>query len=421
MITLHRNSQDVSPNPHRTRRSTDIEQGVREALLSPFAEQEPADTPSSPVAGSDIQWKCTVATWASLVVNFFLLAAKLWGFAVSASYSVLASAADSVVDIASQAVLALADWQVGKVDPQYPVGKTRLQTVAVIACAVIMSFATLTVIQESGKSLYAGLATGIPPELDMTMMLYIILGVAAGLKVILYAYCVALQKQSESMLALAEDHRNDIMSNVVAILTGAAASWWHKGWWIDPVGGILISVYIIYSWGAICKEQVDKMIGKGAPADFIQNLEELAKTHHVDMALDNIRAYYFGQRFIVEMEVVLPSAMTVRESHDIALILQHKLEALDEVERAFVHVDYTRRDEPEHKVERNMLMHPKDLMLPHQAVAESSGAAADIAGQARKAAELNDHLQQSNSVSDQAKLAAQEAMEVDIRDAENQK
>ena len=87
-------------------------------------------------------------------------------------------------------------------------------------------------------------------------MLYIILGVAAGLKVLLYIYCVALQKHSESMLALAEDHRNDIMSNIVAILTGALASWWHDGWWIDPLGGILISLYIIYSWGAICKEQV---------------------------------------------------------------------------------------------------------------------------------------------------------------------
>ena len=97
---------------------------------------------------------------------------------------------------------------------------------------------------------------GIPPDLDMTWLLYVILGVAAGLKVILYLYCVALQKQSESMLALAEDHRNDIMSNVVAILTGAAASYWREGWWIDPVGGILISLYIIYSWGAICKEQV---------------------------------------------------------------------------------------------------------------------------------------------------------------------
>ena len=94
-----------------------------------------------------------------------------------------------------------------------------------------------------------------------------------------------------------------------------------------------------------------------------------------------------------------------------------QLEALDEVERAFVHVDYTKRDEPEHKVERNLLTPSKDLMLPHQAVAESSGSAADVADQAKKAAELNDHLQQSNSVSDQAKRAAQEAMGADVRDA----
>ena len=67
------------------------------------------------------------------------------------------------------------------------------------------------------------------------------------------------------------------------------------------------------------------MVGRGAPEDFVQNLEELAKAHHEEMTLDRIRAYYFGQRFIVEMEVVLPSAMTVRESHDIAMILQHKV------------------------------------------------------------------------------------------------
>ena len=70
------------------------------------------------------------------------------------------------------------------------------------------------------------------------------------------------------------------------------------------------------------------MIGKGAPEDFVHNLEELAKAHHQEMTLDRIRAYYFGQRFIVEMEVVLPSAMTVRESHDIAMILQHKVSFL---------------------------------------------------------------------------------------------
>jgi Dimerisation domain of Zinc Transporter len=52
----------------------------------------------------------------------------------------------------------------------------------------------------------------------------------------------------------------------------------------------------------------------------------------------------------VEMEIVLPGSMTVIDSHDIALALQHKIEAMTDVERAFVHVDHQERDGLEHKV-----------------------------------------------------------------------
>lgn len=54
--------------------------------------------------------------------------------------------------------------------------------------------------------------------------------------------------------------------------------------------------------------------------------------------MDCTRVYHFGARYNVEMEIVLPGAMTVMESHDIALALQHKIESLEDVERAFVHV-----------------------------------------------------------------------------------
>ena len=49
-------------------------------------------------------------------------------------------------------------------------------------------------------------------------------GVATGVKVVLYFLCVALAAKSSSAMALAEDHRNDILSNTVAIATAAAAS-----------------------------------------------------------------------------------------------------------------------------------------------------------------------------------------------------
>lgn len=55
------------------------------------------------------------------------------------------------------------------------------------------------------------------------------------------------------------------------------------------------------------------------------------------------------------MEVVLPGSMTVIESHDVALALQHKIEGLSDVERAFVHVDHQGRDGLEHKIERQLV------------------------------------------------------------------
>lgn len=50
----------------------------------------------------------------SLVVNVFLLIVKVYAYWVSTSKAILASAADSLVDIASQLVIAYAEYKVRK-------------------------------------------------------------------------------------------------------------------------------------------------------------------------------------------------------------------------------------------------------------------------------------------------------------------
>ena len=47
----------------------------------------------------------------SLAVNIFLLAVKIYAFIASRSKAILASAADSLVDIASQLVIAYAEYK----------------------------------------------------------------------------------------------------------------------------------------------------------------------------------------------------------------------------------------------------------------------------------------------------------------------
>ncbi|CAK0784774.1 hypothetical protein CVIRNUC_007978 [Coccomyxa viridis] len=365
----------IARAPEHRHSEEDMERGVGNASVSGRPEEQPLlETTVSPAETREhkrLRAKMNLAMWSSLVANVLLLVAKIVAYVLSHSSSILASAADSFVDIASQVVIAVAEKYMRSADPSYPVGRTRLETVGVVACAVIMTIATIEVIQAAAGDLVDGFAKGQLPELQMTVLMYIILGSATGIKILLFIYCYALKTQSDSMLALAEDHRNDIVSNLGAIAFGAIASSSQKVWWFDPAGAILISAYIIWSWACILKGQVDKIVGKGAPTEFIEQLEDMVNTHHEKVAVDVIRAYHFGARFIVEVEVIMPATWSVKESHDVALTLQHKVEGFDEVERAFVHVDYERRDEPEHKVERNLLQNKENLFEAHASLSGS--------------------------------------------------
>lgn len=79
----------------------------------------------------------------SLIVNITLLIIKTIAFVVSSSKAVLASLVDSVVDLLSQLILAVAEKYIVRHSPDYPVGRSRLEALSVIACAFIMSMAAV--------------------------------------------------------------------------------------------------------------------------------------------------------------------------------------------------------------------------------------------------------------------------------------
>ena len=51
---------------------------------------------------------------------------------------------------------------------------------------------------------------------------------------------------------------------------------------------------------------------------------------------------------MAQVDIELPEQMYLREAHDIGEALQNKLEALAEVERAYVHLDFESTHRPEH-------------------------------------------------------------------------
>ncbi len=68
--------------------------------------------------------------------------------------------------------------------------------------------------------------------------------------------------------------------------------------------------------------------------------------------IDTILAVHFGTNFFTEVDIGLPASMPLSIAHDIGDKLQSQLESIDDIERAFVHLDFEFSHMPssEHKI-----------------------------------------------------------------------
>merc|ERR1712151_822267 len=165
------------------------------------------------------------------------------------------------------------------------------------------------------------------------------------LKLMLWKMCgMQVGKGNVSLDAVAQDHFNDVLSNGAALVCAAIASNWSSLWPVDPGGAVAISIWIIRAWVATGIEQAESLVGKAADPKFLSKARELAETHDPSVTLDVIRAYHFGPKFLVEIELVMAKETPLVESHDVGILLQHKIESLEACERCFVHIDYQHRD-----------------------------------------------------------------------------
>jgi divalent metal cation (Fe/Co/Zn/Cd) transporter len=122
-----------------------------------------------------------------------------------------------------------------------------------------------------------------------------------------------------------------------------------KLWYLDSLGGILLSVYVIYAWSRTTAIHIRNLSGAAATADernvLLYLTMRFAKTIK---QIQGLQAYHAGDKLIVEVDVVLDGDMNLRDCHDLGESLQYTLESVPTVERAFVHLDYSAQNLPSH-------------------------------------------------------------------------
>ncbi|KAK9475130.1 cation efflux family-domain-containing protein [Dipodascopsis tothii] len=276
----------------------------------------------------------------NFLINVLLLAGKAAVVLLTHSLSVVASLVDSALDFLCTTIIwfstSMVEASSWKIRLQYPIGRARLEPIGVLIFSVIIILSFGQVAVEALSRLLVGSHEAV----RLTAPSFVIMAAAVVLKLFAWLWCRSMN--SSAVQALAQDAMSDIVFNIFSICFPVLGH--YSGvWWLDPLGALLLSVYIIIQWAISTSEHIRHLVGVTASDVDRQVVVYLCMRfaraiHHVT----NVRAYHLGDRLHVEVDVIVSEKLTVRDSHDLGEALQYALETLPMVERAFVHLDYRR-------------------------------------------------------------------------------
>ncbi|KAK1226860.1 hypothetical protein PQX77_010164 [Marasmius sp. AFHP31] len=290
--------------------------------------------------------KVKIAVRASFICNCILAILQLYAAISSLSLSFFATAADSVFDPGANYILNWLHRRSQRVDlHKYPGGGNRLTVIGNIVYSFAMLSVSIVLIAFSAQDL-ASHDDGETKDFHIPSVVAV--GVAFATKFLLFLYCYSIRNSSSQVQVLWEDHRNDLFVNGFGLFTSSAGA--KIKWWIDPMGAIIISVAIVVSWTLTSVEQFGYLAGKAAPHEFTQLVIYKALTFSEEIKqIDNCIAYHSGEKYVVEVDIVMDSETPLWKTHDVSQDLQDQLERLPMVERAFVHVDHEVHHKAEHR------------------------------------------------------------------------
>lgn len=285
-----------------------------------------------------------VAIMVNFFINFLLLIGKVVIALMTNSLSVVASLVDSVLDFLSTFIIFIANrlsttknW---KTEIAYPVGRTKLEPLGILVFSVIIIISFFQVGLESFKKLFMDPTKHkLPVKIGWDAVLIMLTTILA--KVGCWVWCAS--SKSSSVQALAQDAMTDIVFNSFSLVMPVTG--YTLGiWWLDPVGALLLSIYVIVSWSMTAFEHIENLAGAVAdPKDYKVVLYMAYRFAECIKQITALKVYHAGDNLNVEIDIVFDTEnfdLTFRDAHDIAEALQYALETLPMVERAFVHIDY---------------------------------------------------------------------------------
>ena len=270
----------------------------------------------------------------TLAGNILLAVAKGLASYFTGSIALYADAANSISDVIYSLAMVVGLWMaIQPPDISHPQGHSRFEPLVGLLVAVMMTLAGYEALRSSIERFLAGgevVEMGLP-----TIILLSSAALKAGMFFIITR--LAKQVQSPSLKITAKDNLSDVLTSLAAFIGILGSNWINP--LLDPIAGVLVALWIFRAAFDAGKENLAYLTGAGADEELRVKIIDTAKNVPGVLRVHHMMSDYVGPKLVVDMHINLPGDQPLDEVHEITDRVIEALEALPEIDRAYVHVE----------------------------------------------------------------------------------
>jgi hypothetical protein len=244
-----------------------------------------------------------------IVANIFLVIFKTTIGLLSNSIAIVLDAVNNLSDVASSLITIVGTKLAGKEpDKKHPFGHGRIEYLSAMLIAVIILYAGITSLFESGKQI-------IRPETpEYNPVSLIIIGVAVVVKIVLGFYVKRVGKKvnSDSLINSGEDATLDAVISFSTLVAAGIFLFFQIS--LEAILGAIISVVILKSGISMLKSTISQLLGEQSDIEVAKKIQKtVMQFPNVLGVYDLVLNNYGPNRWNGSLHIEVPDTLSVAD------------------------------------------------------------------------------------------------------------
>ena len=273
-----------------------------------------------------------------LAANIFLAALKTSMGILGHSPALLADGVNSTSDVAYGIVLSVFMHLSGRPpDDEHPYGHSQMESIAAVVAGSFVMTTAIAIFWDAVNNVY-NLLTGHSDfgGASVGALWVALLTVVLKLALTIWTQQIGRQTQNTAVLALAYDHRNDMLSAATVTI---GIFFGRLGYpWVDPLAGAMVALIILRTGIEILRESTADLMDTLPGQTLAQQITELLSPIVGVKQIEEVQAHRFGPYLVVNVTIGVDGSLSVAEGDEIAILVERTLiEHIEFMRRVYVH------------------------------------------------------------------------------------